>query len=229
MKIDFTPFFKKYEALAATAEKTFEKMKKDFPDFVTCEIKCTDCCSALFDLSLIEAIYINQRFQEMISEKEKDEILEKANRIDRKIYKIKREAYKAYQSGKDESSILAKLAEEKVRCPLLNDQDQCDLYDFRPITCRLYGIPTEIGGVGRTCGKSGFKKGEPYPTVHLDIIHQRLYDISSEFTAEIKSRHIKMAEILMPLSMALLADFNDEYLGISDNESSEGIGEGKND
>jgi Fe-S-cluster containining protein len=145
-------------------------------------------------------------------------LVEKANEADRKIYRIKRNAYKAAAAGRDEAKILNAMTTERVRCPLLNDANRCDLYPYRPITCRLYGIPTAINGVGQTCGLSGFEPGRPYPTVHIDIFYRRLYELSLEFIKAIRSRHIKMADMLIPLSMALITDFNDEYLGIGEDD-----------
>ena len=109
---------------------------------------------------------------------------------------------------------------ERVRCPLLNDDNQCDLYDVRPITCRLYGIPTEIGGKAHTCGLSAFEEGKPYPTVKLDEIHKRLYEISFALAHDIKSRFPNLAEMLVPLSMALLTDYSKEYLGVREEDES---------
>ena len=91
----------------------------------------------------------------------------------------------------------------------------CDLYEHRPITCRLYGIPTSIGGVGHTCGKSGFVEGKQYPTVNLDLIQKKLYDIAAEFVHRSESRHVKMADMLVPVSMAMLTDYDADYLGIA--------------
>ena len=213
---DLEPFFEAYRLLAVTAEKTFEKIKSEYPDEVKCEIKCTDCCYAMFDVSLVEAMYINQRFNTAFDKKAKYDMLEKANRIDRRLHKIKRSAYKEFEGGKDENAILAEISKIKVRCPLLNEEDKCDLYEARPITCRLYGIPTAIGGTGRTCGLSGFKQGGSYPTVQIDKLHQQLYEISNEMVKAMQSKHVRMGEILMPVSMAILTDFNEEYLGISD-------------
>ena len=110
------------------------------------------------------------------------------------------------------------IAAERVMCPLLNDNEMCDLYEHRPITCRLYGIPTSIGGRSHTCGKSGFVEGKPYPAVNLDAIQKKLYDISYEFVREIKTKYLKMADMLVPLSMAILADFDEEFLGIADSK-----------
>jgi Fe-S-cluster containining protein len=228
MQLDFEPFFRPYEQLVVTADKAFAKIEKEFPDAVKCKIHCTECCHALFDLSLVEAIYIHHRFNEMLPDDRKSPILEKANKSDRLIYKIKRKAFKDFESGRSEADILSEMAMERVACPLLNDMGQCELYAFRPITCRLYGIPVDIGGVGRTCGKSGFKKGMSYPTVHLDMIHNKLHEISRQLATSIQSKYSGLSEMLVPLSMALLTDYDETYLGTtddsypSDSENNEG-------
>ncbi len=216
MDIDFTSFFKQYEEVLAMADKVFESVKNENSECVKCKTKCSDCCNALFDLYLIEALYINDKFNKKFKGSEREQLIERSNIADRTIYKLKRKAHKALESGKDENEILTKMAEERVRCPLLNDDDECDLYEYRPITCRLYGIPIAIGGVGHTCGLSAFTKGKQYPTVNLEKIHNKLYEISVELVKKIKSRNIKLADVLVPLSMALLTIYDEEYLGIGD-------------
>ena len=215
MKINFQPHFEKYQALVTMADEVFEKVQKEFPESVTCKIKCADCCHALFDITLIEAIYINDRFSKLIKGKEKKRLLARSNQADRKTYKIKRKAYQDKQAGKDDMKILIEMAAERVRCPLLNDEDLCNLYENRPITCRLYGIPTSTNSISHTCGKSGFVEGKQYPTVNLDIIQKKLYEISAEFVIQIKTKYAQMAEMLVPVSMALLAQYDEDYLGIT--------------
>jgi Fe-S-cluster containining protein len=214
--------FQKYEAFVKQLDGVFESVQQQFSDCVKCKQGCADCCHALFDLSLVEALYINRRFLEKINGSEKEAILEEANKIDRNIYRLKRKMAKAVQSGeKSEEQVLFEMAAERIRCPLLNSSDRCDLYADRPVTCRLYGIPTAIGGRGHTCGMSGFKEGESYPTVNLDSVHARLHELSHEIIATLRSTHVKMGEMLMPLSMALLTVFDDEYLGIPADNSKE--------
>lgn len=221
MDFDFAPYFKKYEALVSKGDEAFERVKQAYAECVNCEEKCADCCHALFDLTLIEALYINHKFNEKVRGSHKAELLEKANRADRNIHKIKRQAYKDLQAGKSEDEILAELARERVRCPFLNEADLCDLYDNRPLTCRFYGIPTAIGGRGYTCGKSDFKEGEKYPTVNLDVINNQLQQLSAELVRDLKSRYVKLADMLVPLSMALLTVYDDEYLGIGEEKVAE--------
>ena len=221
MDIDFTPFFQKYESLVYMADHLFGKIKKEYPECVTCKIECSDCCHALFDLSLIEAMYLNHHFNETFSGSKKEVLIEKANRADRKVYQLKRKAYKDFQKGTGEGAILEQMARERLRCPLLNDQEMCDLYAYRPITCRLYGIPTSIGGRSYTCGLSGFKEGKKYPSVNIDTIQKQLYEISSELAQTIKSKYPKIADILVPVSMAMLTTYDETYLGMQDDHKKE--------
>jgi len=229
MKIDFTPFFKRYEALVEKADKAFAQVKAQFPEEVKCAPGCADCCYALFDLTLIEALYINYHFKQQYTGADREPLLEKANLADRKIYKIKKNVFQSAQNGTREEKVLEDMGRERIRCPLLNDDNRCDLYAFRPIACRVYGIPLAIGGKGHTCGHSGFVEGKNYPTFNQDVIHDQLMAISAEFVQEIQSRHVKMADVLVPLSMALLTDYNEEYLGLGKRPSEENTEGEKND
>ena len=170
----------------------------------------------MFDLTLIEALYLHHKFNEKFKGSAKVELVEKANRADRQIYKIKRKAFKELQSGRNEGELLAEMALERVRCPLLSEKDLCDLYDYRPLTCRFYGIPTAIGGAGHTCGKSGFKEGEKYPTVNLDAVYGQLQQISAELLRDIQSKNVKLVDLLVPLSSAVIMDFDEVFLGVAE-------------
>lgn len=216
MDFDFTPYFEKYEKLVAASDEAFNRVKTAHAECVKCVEGCSDCCLAIFDLTLIEALFINHRFKQAFDQPTGAEVLEKANRADRQIAKIKRRAHEQLKAGKPEAEILADLARERVHCPLLNTRNLCELYEYRPLTCRFYGIPTAIGGAGHTCGKSGFKSGETYPTVNLDTIHARLQEISAELVRDLKSRYVGLADILVPLSFALINDYDEGYLGLKD-------------
>ncbi len=230
MDFDFKPYFDKYEELVTAAEEAFDRVKNDHADCVKCKVGCADCCHALFDLTLIEALYINHKFKTAFTGEKREPLLERANRSDRKVHKIKKKAHKLLQEGRKDEEILEQIAAEKVRCALLNNQDLCDLYDFRPITCRLYGVPTAIGGKAHTCGLSGFSEGEAYPTANLDRILSALIDLSNALVADLKSRFTTMGEMLVPLSMALLTDYDDEYLGLKEAaEKSQERMEGENE
>ena len=214
MPLDFSPAFARYEAIAAEADAAFAKVAEVCPGMVTCSAGCSDCCHALFDLTLVEALYLNMNFLERFSGKAKSQVLARADEADRLVHRLKRDAFKAVKEGAPAQEILAEMAKVRVRCPLLDDDGACLMYDKRPVTCRIYGVPTAIGGQGHVCGFSAFEKGRPYPTVHMDKMQARLEDLSKEIATAAKSRFKELHEVYVPLSMALLTRYDEAYLGI---------------
>lgn len=217
--MDFKEIFDKYETFVAEIDAIFEKVREAHPEEVQCSKGCDDCCYALFDLSLVEAIYLNQKFNEQFSGAERAEVLVRADKADREAYKIKRKVFKASQDGVKAGDILKEVAAMRVRCPMLDDEQRCAMYENRPVTCRLYGIPSAYGGEARTCGRSGFAPGKPYPTVNMEQIHERLYNLSRELVSSFNTSHTGLDEILVPVSMALMNKYDDEYLGVIEGEA----------
>jgi Uncharacterised protein family (UPF0153). len=212
---DPTPVFERYEVLVREADAIFARVRDEFSESVTCRQGCSECCHALFDLTLVEAAYLNSAFFDTYrSGPERSAILERAHTADRHVHTIKRKAFKDNQAGKDVDAILKNLAAERVRCPLLGKEDDCLLYDRRPITCRLYGIPAAIGGKGRVCGKSAFSPGGRYPTVNLDRIHERLIACSKDLARHMGSGFAEIHTVLVPVSMALTTEYTAAYYGL---------------
>ena len=218
--LDLSNTFEKYDALVSEVDKIFESVQDSYKDCVRCEIRCSDCCHAVFDLTLVEATYISFHFNRSLGRKERRPILGRAEKADRKYYQIKRKLQKMYiDERKSPEDVLLRLAQERVPCPLLNDKEMCDLYVRRPITCRVYGIPTAIGGKAHTCEKSSFKEGAAYPTVNLDRMNDRLFDLSKALLLGLGSKNLKMHMSLVPASAALLTTYDEEHFGIQQRRS----------
>ena len=212
--MDFKTHFAKYEALVSIIDGIFDKVRSEYPKEVFCREKCCDCCYAIFDVPIIEAVYLNHKFKEKFKGLEKSQLIDKAAKVDRALFKMKREAQKAVNEGKEELEVLARMSQERVRCPLLGEDNLCILYEHRPITCRLYGIPTSTAGKSHICGRTNFKQGGKYPTVNMDNLYGQLQLISAEMTAAINAGNVKTCELLIPVSMALITDFNAEFFGV---------------
>ncbi|MBP3730671.1 MAG: YkgJ family cysteine cluster protein [Mailhella sp.] len=140
-------------------------------------------------------------------------VLEAANDADRQLTRLKRHYFQQAKSGMPDGDILIEAGRERVRCPLLGLDDTCLLYEHRPITCRLYGVPTVIQGKAHVCGTCRFEKGRSYPTVALDRIQDRLADMSRRIGAVLGSRFRDLHRVYVPVSMALLTKYDDAYLG----------------
>jgi Fe-S-cluster containining protein len=210
--LDFSKTFARYEALVDEVDKIFIAMQNAHEDCVRCKIHCSDCCHAVFDVTLIESAYINYHFNASLTRKQRRPILKRAEGADRQYYQVKQKLQRMYiHQGKSPEDVLSRLAEERVPCPLLNDENVCDLYDRRPITCRVYGIPTSIGGVPHICREAGFKEGTAYPTVNLDNMNDRLFRFSEELLQEIGSTRSRIHMGLVPVSAALMTTYDEEY------------------
>lgn len=227
MKLDLTTYFTEYESLVAQIDALFKNVSEKFADEVKCKEGCSDCCHALFDIPLVEALYLNAKFQE-VDEKERNKILIEADKADRKANVLKKKISKDAEQS-ESADILGRVARERIRCPLLSEVNVCQLYAFRPITCRVYGIPLEIEGKSHTCGLSGFIPGNSYPAVKIHRVQDELLRISNQILDDLGSKYADFRLMHVPVSTALMTMYNDEYFGLSELSESENVAEGEND
>lgn len=219
---DLSRWFEAYEALVSEVDTLFTRVSDTFPDCVTCHSGCDDCCHALFDLSLIEALYIHHRFEKAFDfGPERSAILSAAADADRQITRLKKAYFTSLRAVTEAEKVegavedvMIEAARGRVRCPLLTEEKTCVLYDYRPVTCRLYGIPTVIGGKGHVCGRARFDKGQAYPSVYIEKIQDRLDALSLDVQKGIGSRYTELHKVYVPLSMALMTNYDKTYLGL---------------
>lgn len=169
--------FRNYELLVDKADAAFQRMEKEYGSCIKCERYCADCCHAVFGLFLIEAVYLKQNFDQLGKERIKAALL-RCNKAERDLRRLER----TLQAHENDPNMQAyTMARERIPCPLLDEKQDCMLYPYRPITCRVYGIPTRVQGKARVCARAGFKKGESYPAFDLDGAYRDLYALSKEF------------------------------------------------
>ena len=199
------PFFRNYELLVDRAELAFQRMEKEHGSCIRCRLHCADCCNAIFGLFLVEAVYLREHFNH-IEEGKKQQALLRGEEADRNL-----EAFqKRLRTFEDDPHMQTyALARERIRCPLLDDQDECILYHRRPITCRVYGIPTKMQGKNHVCGKSDFKEGKRYPLFDLDVVYRELYVLSNELLEEAGAPSADKAALLISVSKAIQTSTDD--------------------
>ncbi len=203
--MNLTPLFRSYELLVDKAEAAFQAIGKEHSACIKCERHCADCCHAVFGLFLIEAVYIKKSFARLDGKAVQD-ILLRCNDMDRALRRMEI----MLQKNADDPQMKAKiLATEKIRCPLLDRNLDCVLYPFRPITCRVYGIPTKIQGKAHVCGKAGFHKGETYPVFDLDLVYKDLFLLSKELLDEAGIYYKDKASLLISMSKAIRTPVDD--------------------
>ena len=105
---DLSPIFSRYETLRAETDALFARVREAQPGCVTCKEGCSDCCHALFDLSLVEAMYLNRAFEAAFAHgPERSDILTRASESDRRLTRLKRELFRAEKDGESPEAIMA--------------------------------------------------------------------------------------------------------------------------
>ncbi len=204
-----------YQELVELADKTFLQVQEKYPDEVRCHDGCISCCHAPFDLSVIEAIALQTAFKKYIPYGGlRSAIATAATEAEHFLLQEKKRYYKLSQEGHTQASILQEASKLQLRCPLLGPEDSCLLYDDRPITCRLYGIPSVIHSNVHVCGESGFEKNKAYPTVHMSKFQDKLSLISKKLQDDLKSSYRELYLVYIPLSSAILHSLDAAWLGV---------------
>ena len=159
------------DQLRARADTAFAQVQVQNPQAVVCRPGCDDCCHALFDLSLVEALALALAFAELPRGQRRG-----VQRQAEKSAALFDEVVARAMAQPDDQR-LAVLSQARLACPLLQDGN-CLLYRQRPLTCRLYGVPVAIEGTARTCHKARFAPGHTYATVDMGLVQLELERIS---------------------------------------------------
>lgn len=121
MDFDRLRYFKQYlNTINGVLEGYFEEQK----EYVCCKKGCAHCCErGQYPFSEVEFDYIMLGFFKLPKE-EQLKVLER-------VKSIKEEREKA----DDKKGFM-------YRCPFLNENKECSIYDFRGIICRTFGLLT---------------------------------------------------------------------------------------
>ncbi|MCA1959847.1 MAG: YkgJ family cysteine cluster protein [Desulfomonile sp.] len=202
----------RYLELVARVDSLFQDVARAHPDAVACGPGCDECCSVYFELSLIEAFVVSGMFRSETSGATRDRALQRAAEVEPVFCGLReRLGREAGKAGVENADLHEAASRIKIRCPL-NEDKGCVLYEHRPITCRLYGVPQKIGERTVACPRCGFRLGGSYPTVDVNEIQILLF----RYSAELLNNLIGVAVpgppgLLFSMATALRTDFNRQY------------------
>ncbi len=102
--------------------------------------------------------------------------------------------------------------EDETLCPLLSTEGKCLVYEYRPMTCRLHGIPlVDVSGevfhdewcTKNFTGENPLAESELY--WNFSTCFQTEITIFQQFTFELFNQYINELDTFIPL--ALLMDY----------------------
>ena len=134
--------FKPYAKLLATVDDWFGRCVVKAGSAITCRSGCSQCCRGLFDITLLDACYLKAGFY-LLSNEVKAEVLRKSEARLSGIMALWPEFAPPYllnyRPDEEWEEILPQ--EDETPCVLLGADNRCMVYDYRPMTCRLHGLP----------------------------------------------------------------------------------------
>jgi Fe-S-cluster containining protein len=132
----------RYGALLGEVDAWFQRCLVLHPELIACRNGCSACCRGLFDITLLDAYYLRQGF-DRLSEPLKTEIVTAASRRLEQLTQVNQEFVEPWLlNGIPEDDWDALMPEEdETPCLLLSETRGCLVYEHRPMTCRLNGIP----------------------------------------------------------------------------------------
>lgn len=114
---------------------------------ITCRKGCAQCCIGVFAINRLDALRL-QRGLSALADTDPDRaqrVLQRAaDSMERNIGDFPGDMETGLLYETPEAQALFEAYANEESCPALNPQTlTCDLYDFRPMTCRVYGPPLE--------------------------------------------------------------------------------------
>ncbi|HET6419072.1 MAG TPA: YkgJ family cysteine cluster protein [Geobacteraceae bacterium] len=183
------------------------------PVSIKCGEGCSDCCRGLFDITLLDAWYLKTGF-DRLDEFAKRKALEKAgNRLKMLLGKwpeFERPYILNIRPETDWEELMPD--EDETPCPLLSEDGRCLVYEYRPMTCRLHGLPlVDVSGEvfhDEWCTKN-FTGDNPLEENGLywnfSTCFQTEITLFRQFTYKLFNRYINEIDTLIPT--ALLVDY----------------------
>lgn len=133
--VDLGEFFMEYESLVSEVENNISSMYKNSPP--RCGINDSKGCYQYFELQFIEAIYLGNKMNKILTADQRQHVIEQAVNVGKQIRSIVRN-----ESALSKEDLKNHYAKKNILCPLY--LDGCQLADYRPLSCRLYGIQEEV-------------------------------------------------------------------------------------
>ena len=135
----------RYDKLLARVDDWFAACLSRYPDAIVCGLGCSACCRGLFDISLLDAWVLRRGF-DGLSEEVRSAVLSRAKE---RIGRIREEwpefALPFILNRRPEEEW--DQVDDEAPCVLLNADGLCLVYEHRPLTCRLHGLPqVDISG-----------------------------------------------------------------------------------
>ncbi|MBU4178055.1 MAG: protein-tyrosine phosphatase family protein [Desulfurivibrionaceae bacterium] len=136
--VDLNAFFGEYEALVREVEEKGAGAGHPPDSADECGLNSDGCCRQYFEMTLIEAVFLNNRINRHLTSSQRQEVIARAVEVSRRLRLVAGQV----SPGGSEENIERIYAGEGLLCPLSVGK-KCLVYEFRPLRCRTWGLAQE--------------------------------------------------------------------------------------
>ncbi|TYO98708.1 putative zinc- or iron-chelating protein [Geothermobacter ehrlichii] len=177
-------------------------------DAIACRAGCSACCRGLFDISLIEALILRRAWEGLPADIRRRVRGKALMRLDEL-----KQGWPHWQppyllNGMPDEEWTEMPEDDLTPCLLLAEDGRCLVYEVRPMTCRLHGLPaidldgTDFGSAvcSRNWLSENFDLRYPYRA-----LFRRENALLRQFALQLTGRPFRELDTFIPL--AVLIDF----------------------
>jgi Fe-S-cluster containining protein len=131
-----------YQSFIVELDTWFRSVRVKYGARMRCGEGCTFCCCGLFDIPLPDALRVATGFYRL-SPSIRNDVTHQASTIHAELLREVPELEKPFYLNSISEARIDLLTDvfSTVRCPFLNVDDICLIYEYRPSACVLEGIP----------------------------------------------------------------------------------------
>jgi len=202
-----------YRNLLARIDAWFDRsLVAAGPGRIACARGCSACCRGLFDITLLDALLLQQGFR-FLPESVQESALKKCRRrLDELRGRWPGFVAPYLLNGMPDEEWTEMPEDDETPCPLLGEDGLCQVYPWRPMTCRLHGLPNiDLSGESFSdewCTKN-FPDVDPLTLPELRWEFRRTFEeeilLFRKFTARLLRAPVNELDTFIPT--ALLIDF----------------------
>jgi Fe-S-cluster containining protein len=135
------PILEDYRQLLAEVDAWFAACRSAFPGRIACGAGCSSCCRGLFDITLLDAFLLRKAFDRLPETLRAPALAAARSRL----AGLQR-SWPGFRSpfllnGMPDAEWTEMPEDDETPCPLLGNDGRCLVYEARPMTCRLHGLP----------------------------------------------------------------------------------------
>jgi len=132
--LDLLPFFADYEKLRQEVDSRLSRWEPE----ARCGREHAACCFEPVVVTMIEAVYLNHAMNRTLDRPARQGVIERAVEVTRTVRQMQ-----GRERRDDLGAGFAELYRQAhLLCPL-NELGECLLFEWRPLTCRLFDLPGE--------------------------------------------------------------------------------------